>query len=51
MIKVTYEYPTANGNKTQASYICETDEHAEIICKEVERRTEIGYKIVDVTRE
>lgn len=51
MIKVTYEYPSANGFPVIHRYICTTDEQAEHVCKMVEARKEHGYKLIDVTRE
>lgn len=51
MIRVTYDYPTATGEKERQTYICVTDTQAEHICKMVENRKEHGYKLIDFTRE
>lgn len=51
MIKVTYEYHSANGNIVRHTYRCVTDKQAEHVCRMVETRKERGYRLVDVSRE
>lgn len=51
MIKITYEYPTAEGNRVQRSYICDTKEQAEHVCKMVENLVDNEYRLIDVTKE
>ena len=51
VIKVTYQYPSAAGKPIVGSYLCISKEQADRICKEVEKRKDKGYKLLDVTRE
>ena len=51
VIKVTYQYPSAAGKPIVHAYLCSSKEKAEEICKEVEKRQDEGYKLLDVTRE
>ena len=48
-ISVTYEFPSANNISVQHTYICNTAEQAEHVCKMVEERKDIGYKLIDVS--
>ena len=50
-IEVTYEYPTAKGHTARHTCLCRSLKEAEDICKEVEKRSEKGYKLIDVTRD
>ena len=47
-IQITYEFKTASGLPTYHAAIAHSKEEADALCRKIE---EIGYKVVDVTRD
>ena len=50
IIQVTYQYPSAAGKPIRHSHLCTSREQADKVCREVEKRQDRGYKIIDVSR-
>ena len=48
MIKITYSYPIADGNRATMSVIVDNQFDAEDVCRTIEEL--IGYKIEDVAK-